>query len=119
MSDRAAATRFYETLGFREESDLPEHQANEMVNEAGVFINLIFNGVKRSENRNLLQDAPEKYPGITHAAFVVDSLAAMMTMLDQAGIEITEGPVQIGERRRTIFIRDPDRNVLEFNELLK
>jgi extradiol dioxygenase family protein len=30
---------------------------------------------------------------------------------------ITEGPVDWG-RRRTCFIRDPDGNVLEFNELV-
>lgn len=118
VTDREVSTRFYETLGFREERDFPEHQANEMVNDAGVFINLIFNGVPRPENRNILQDEPEKYPGFTHAAFVVDDLEALMALLARENIPISEGPVEIGERRRVIFIRDPDRNVLEFNELL-
>ena len=117
VSDRAAATRFYEKLGFREESDLPEHQANEMVNEAGVFINLIFNGVRRPEAGNVLQDEPVKHPGITHAAFVIDDLEGMMAALAREHIAITEGPIEIGGRRRVIFIRDPDGNVLEFNEL--
>ena len=34
-------------------------------------------------------------------------------------IAITEGPIEIGGRRLTLFIRDPDRNVLEFNQLLR
>ena len=33
-----------------------------------------------------------------------------------AGIRITEGPKEIA-RRRYFFIRDPDENLLEFNEL--
>ena len=117
VTDREVATRFYERLGFKEEADLPEHQANEMVNEAGVFINLIFNGVRRPQNRNVLQDEPEKYPGITHVAFVIDDLDDMMATLARERIPISEGPIEIGGRRRVIFIRDPDRNVLEFNEL--
>jgi extradiol dioxygenase family protein len=32
------------------------------------------------------------------------------------GVTITEGPVDWG-RRLTCFLRDPDGNVLEFNEL--
>ena len=117
VTDREISTRFFGKLGFREESDLPDHEANEMVNDDGVFINLIFNGVKRPSNRNVLQDEPVKYPGVTHAAFVVDDLDSLMATLAREDIPITEGPIDIGGRRRVIFIRDPDGNVLEFNEL--
>ena len=117
VSDRARAVAFYEKLGWRVESDLPEHQANEMVNDAGVFINLIFNGVRRDGGRNVLQDEPEKLPGVTHPAFVVDDLDALTGMLQREGIRITEGPIWIGERRRVCFIRDPDGTVLEFDEI--
>lgn len=116
VTDRAVATAFYEKLGWREVADLPEAEANEMRNAAGVRINLIFNGVPRRSN--VLQDEPEKYPGVTHAAFVVDDLDALMDALAAQGIAITEGPVIFDGRRRTIFIRDPDWNVLELNELL-
>lgn len=118
VSDRDASRSFYEKLGWREEIDLPEHTANELVNDAGVYINLIFNAVRRPEGRNVLQDEPLKYPGVTHAAFVVDDMDELVAMLNREGIRITEGPVVYGGRRKVIFIRDPDGTVLEFNELL-
>ena len=48
--------------------------------------------------------------------FVVDSLAELLAWAKEAGVTITEGPVDWG-RRLTCFLRDPDSNVLEFNEL--
>lgn len=116
VTDRARAVAFYEKLGWREELDLPEGQANEMVNEAGVHINLIFNGVPTGRG-NLLQDDMFKYPGVTHAAFVVDSLDALLALCAREEIRITEGPLMIGTRRRVCFLRDPDGTVLEFNEI--
>jgi lactoylglutathione lyase len=118
VTDPETAVRFYKMLGFHNVLDLPEHHANEMTNDAGVTINLIFNGVKREENRNILLDEPVKWPGMTHPAFIVDDLDALATMLNREGVRITEGPHMIGERRRAFFIRDPDGNVLEFDELL-
>lgn len=118
VTDREIAKRFYEKLGWREVVHLPEHSANEMVNDAGVYINLLFNGVKRQENKNILQDEPVKYPGVTHAAFIVDDLDDLMATLDREGIGIADGPVIYTDRRRVIFIRDPDGNVLEFDELI-
>lgn len=118
VTDRRRATDFYGKLGWREVADLPDASANEMVNDAGVRINLIFNGVSRGEAGNILQDEAVKYPGVTHAAFVVDDLDACIRGLEAEEIVITEGPVVFDERRKTIFIRDPDDNVLEFNELL-
>ncbi len=118
VTDRETAVRFYKMLGFSKVLDLPEHHANEMTNDSGVTINLIFNGVKRDQNRNILLDEPVKWPGMTHPAFIVDDLNALLAMLDHEGVRVTEGPHMIGERRRAFFIRDPDGNVLEFNELL-
>ena len=118
VSDRESAMAFYTALGWRQEKDLPEHSANEMVNAAGVYINLIFNGAKRPCARNALQDEPIKLPGITHVAFVVERLDELMARLAVLNIPLTGGPEVYGGRRRVIFIRDPDGNVLEFNELL-
>jgi len=117
VSDPARARSFYERLGFREELRFDDY-ANEMATPAGVRINLVFNAIARTETTNVLQDEPVKLPGITHVAFVVDDLDALATWLDSAGIPITEGPGPIGPRRIGLFFRDPDGNVLEFNQLL-
>ncbi len=117
VTERARAVDFYQKLGFREVKDLPEHQANEMISADGVYVNLIFNGVAREGNRNILMDEPVKYPGITHPAFVVEDFDGLVAMFEREGITITEGPIDIGGRRRVCFIRDPDGNVLEFDEL--
>jgi lactoylglutathione lyase len=117
VSDRARSVAFYETLGFRMIEDLPEHQALEMASDNGVIINLIYNAQARA--RNILLDEPVKHPGVTHPAFVVDSLDAVVNRLNALGIRITEGPEMIGDRRRVCFIRDPDGTVLEFDEVLR
>jgi glutathione S-transferase len=115
VSDRLEALEFYEKLGFIEEGYFPQHQASELVTADGVYINLIFNGVKR--DGNILMDEPIKYPGITHPAFIVDDLDRLLEKLEQENIQVTEGPKYIGERRRACFIRDPDGNVLEFDQI--
>ncbi|MFT3759374.1 VOC family protein [Thauera sp.] len=117
VSDRRRALDFYEALGFTESARFPEHEANEMLSPDGVRINLIFNAARRPHARNVLLDEALKLPGITHPAFVVDDLAALQAWLGQRGIAITEGPHHIGPRRIALFIRDPDGNVLEFNQL--
>lgn len=118
VSDRQRALSFYEALGFRESARFPDYEANEMVTEAGVRINLIFNGARRRGASNVLLDEPIKLPGITHPAFIVDDLAALHAWLQRQGIVVTEGPHPIGPRRVALFIRDPDGNVLEFDQLI-
>lgn len=118
VTDRDRAVKFYETLGWKQAIDLPEHSANEMINDSGIYINLIFNGVARKDNLNILQDELVKHPGITHVAFVIEDMDHLVEVLDRENIGISEGPVIYSNRRKVIFIRDPDGNVLEFNEIL-
>lgn len=118
VSDRQKSIAFYEQLGFREVRCFGQYEANEMETQSGVRINLIFNATRLSNGRNVLLDEPVKLPGMTHPAFVVDDLYALKDWLDNAGIAISEGIRRLGPRRITLFIRDPDRNVLEFNQLL-
>ena len=118
VTDRDIARDFYQKLGFVETEYLPNEQANEMETASGVRINLIMNGAKRPNNANILLDEPIKYAGITHPAFIVDDIEKLQAWLQANQIAITEGPRQIVPRRMTLFIRDPDGNVLEFNQLL-
>ena len=118
VTDRDVSRAFYQKLGFVETEYLPNEQANEMETASGVRINLIMNGAKRPNNANILLDEPIKYAGITHPAFIVDDIEKLQAWLQANQIAITEGPRQFVPRRITLFIRDPDGNVLEFNQLL-
>jgi len=118
VTDAARSISFYEKLGFRIVEELSNERVAEMVTGSGTRINLIFNGVKRPGNRNILMDEPVKWPGHTHPAFIVDALAPLLEWAGQEGVTITEGPNDWG-RRMTLFFRDPDGNVLEFNELVQ
>jgi catechol 2,3-dioxygenase-like lactoylglutathione lyase family enzyme len=116
VTDRARSQAFYEDLGFRLDPDYSSDTALELVSASGVRINLILNGVPTPAGDNVLLDRPQKWPGYTHMAFVVDRLADVLDWAARRDIPITEGPVDWG-RRLTCFLRDPDSNVLEFNEL--
>ena len=116
VSDAKRALAFYADLGFALDPDYSNERVAEIVNDAGVRINLIFNGEPRANN--ILLDEPTKHPGYTHAAFIVDRLDDILAWAADRGVAITEGPVNWG-RRLTCFLRDPDGNVLEFNELIE
>ena len=114
VTDRARALAFYADLGFVEVPELSDDKVAEVVSTAGVRLNLIFNGQPRLNN--VLLDEPRRWPGYTHAAFIVPSLQDLIGWAAARGIAITEGPHD-WSRRLTCFLRDPDGNVLEFNEL--
>ena len=108
--DREVSVAFYQRLGFVLVPHLSNDRVAELVAGQGVRINLIFNG--ESHGGNVLMDEAHKWPGYTHAAFVVADLGAVIRFAEAEGIRITEGPVDWG-RRITCFLRDPDGNVLE------
>ncbi|HEX5257283.1 MAG TPA: glutathione S-transferase N-terminal domain-containing protein [Sphingomicrobium sp.] len=116
VTDRARSLAFYADLGFEVDPPRSNETAIEIVNAQGIRLNLIVNAVPTPEGDNILLDRPEKWPGYTHAAFVVDRLDDVVDWAKRRGTLITEGPVDWG-RRITCFLRDPDLNVLEFNEL--
>jgi len=117
VSERVRSTRFYASLGFTPDPRFDNERVSEMVTRSGVRINLIFNGERIADSHNVLLDDARKLPGFTHAAFIVDSLQAVLDWAAFHEIAITEGPVDWG-RRLTCFVRDPDGNVIEFNEIL-
>lgn len=120
VSNLAVAEAFYRRLGFvRDPQEYSETaSACGLLHLTGLRMHLIFNGIAAPEG-NVLLDATVKRPGYTHAAFVMDRMDELGRWLAGEAIDITEGPVPMGNgRRRVCFIRDPDRIVLEFNELL-
>ncbi len=112
VSDGARAVAFYRQLGF-EPFFWDEHDPVVIArNEAGTEINLIVNANDANEGRNVLMDEPKKYAGHTHVAFDVASIEETVAALAEAGIPITEGPVVLGPGT-SLFVRDPDGNVIE------
>ena len=120
ITERQRALSFYGQLGFHPEDSaaaLVERAVN-LINSKGVRINLICNGASPPDGKNVLMDVEEKWPGFTHPAFIVASLDAILEWAGKVGVSTTEGPVVWDNRRRVCFLRDPDGNVLEFDELL-
>lgn len=120
VTDIDRAQTFYEKLGFLADpaEESPQAKARGLRNEAGLRIHLIYNGVTAPDG-NVLMDVPVKWPGYTHTAFIIDDIDALVSWLDHECIKITEGPAVYGHgRRKVCFIRDPDLNVIEFNQIL-
>ncbi len=112
ISDREESVAFYELLGFELVADAGYDIGNPlvMVHPSGVNINLL-GPATAGAGHNILMDEKPKYPGITHMALKMKDAEATEAFVTEKGIAIT------GRREfhgtRTIFIRDPDRNVLE------
>ena len=113
--DRDRSVGFYAKLGFEVTQ---EHDAARVVvlrNAAGVEINFIVNGAPYGAGENPLMDIGDKYPGYTHVALAVESIAQTVVTLGQLGITISGGPEHLGNGL-SLFIRDPDRNVIELRQ---
>jgi lactoylglutathione lyase len=116
VHDLERSVRFYEVLGFRKTAGPvgPEPVAI-LHNDAGVELNLILNAPSASEP-NILMDVPEKHPGITHVALLCPDILAAKAALEAVGIPLSGGPIQFGPGAKGIFVRDPDRNVIELHQ---
>jgi catechol 2,3-dioxygenase-like lactoylglutathione lyase family enzyme len=123
VTDRDRAVAFYRKLGFEVDAaeDAPDFKAVGLVNRSGARVHLMYECHGPYDGGgNVLMDQPKKWPGYTHAAFTIDSMDDMVAWLKRNDIPITEGPELLGEGRRlTAFFRDPDRNVVEVNQILK
>ncbi len=112
ITDRDRSVAFYELLGFELIADGGFDQGHPLVmlHPSGININLL-GPADAKAGENVLMDEAEKYPGITHIAIKMKSAEDTEAFVNANSIAIT------GRREfrgtKTIFIRDPDRNVLE------
>jgi catechol 2,3-dioxygenase-like lactoylglutathione lyase family enzyme len=112
ISDREKSVAFYELLGFEMIADGGFEQGHPlvMVHPSGINLNLLGPATSR-QGENVLMDEKLKFPGITHVAIKMRSAEETEAFVTTAGIPITGRRSFRGTE--TIFIRDPDRNVLE------
>ena len=118
VTDEDRALAFYKVLGFEVVRRAGFDAVTIVKNAQGVELNLIINGVDRTAGKNILMDVPDKHPGYTHIAYRVADMAATIDAIKRAEIKITQGPATFGDGHVSIFVRDPDRNVIELRARL-
>ena len=110
------ARTFYEQLGFNFDiGPIGPEPVAIMSHPSGIEINFILNAANASAE-NVLMDMEEKHAGYTHIALSVKNVSEVQSELENAGVTITGGPITFPGDSVSIFVRDPDRNVIEFNQ---
>lgn len=114
VREKKRATDFYEMLGFKLITDTGFEKGHPIMMEhaSGVVLNLLGPGTE-PDDENVLMDIDRKHAGYTHIALKVRSLEVLETFLKDNGVEIT-GRFSFKDMS-ALFIRDPDRNVIEFD----
>jgi catechol 2,3-dioxygenase-like lactoylglutathione lyase family enzyme len=114
IKEKSRSVAFYELLGFEFKNDAGFEEGHPVImkHPSGVVVNLL-GPSNMPEGENILMDVSEKYTGITHVALTVSSLDACRLFMKDNEIEIT-GSFSFGGMS-AIFIRDPDRNVIELD----
>lgn len=112
VSDRDRSVAFYEGLGYKVMADAGFAHGHPIIMQhpSGLVLNLLgpANGMA---GENVLMDVDEKFPGYTHVALHIESVEQAETLFENLGIAITGRHKFKGIE--SIFIRDPDRNVIE------
>ena len=112
VSDRDRSTAFYEALGYKLMADAGFEQGHPIIMQhaSGLVLNLLGPSTAKA-GENVLMDVDDKYPGYTHVALHIESVEQAETLFESLGVAITGRHSFKGIS--SIFIRDPDRNVIE------
>jgi len=116
VRDKDRSIAFYESLGFTMIRDVGFDQGHPvmMKNASNLVLNIL-GPSSENKDENILMDVGDKrYAGYTHIALRVASIKKAEDLFNKLGYPITERMSFNGFHG--IFIRDPDRNVLEFDE---
>jgi len=114
VRDKSRSMDFYEVLGFQLIQDVGFDKGHPVIMQhpSGVVVNLL-GPANTMDDSNILMDVDDKYPGYTHIALTVSSLDDAREFMKTNGIEIS-GSFSF-QNMSAIFIRDPDRNVIELD----
>ena len=114
VASKAISVSFYEGLGFRTITDAGFDQGHPIIMQhpSGVVLNLL-GPANVGGSENVLMDISEKHPGITHVSFKVTDMAATKAFLAERDISLS-GEFSF-KGMHAVFIRDPDRNVIELD----
>jgi lactoylglutathione lyase len=114
IRNKSVSVPYYQLLGFEllQDAGFEDGHPIIMKHPSGVVINLL-GPANVTDGKNILMDVEDKYPGITHVALTVGSLEAARSFMEEHDIPITGSFSFKG--MSAIFIRDPDRNVIELD----
>ncbi len=114
IADKSRAVEFYQLLGFEFSGDAGFEEGHPIImrHPGGVVVNLL-GPSDQKEGENILMDVEELYSGITHVALTVSSIAHARQFMRDNNIEET-GSFSFGGMS-AVFMRDPDRNVIELD----
>ena len=115
ISELERSLAFYRHFGFEAVHEDPNDAVVILTNGGGLEINFIVNGAEGDKPHNILMDASTKHPGYTHVALEIASYQDVVAYCAANAIEVSGGPVDLGDGV-SLFIRDPDRNVIELRE---
>lgn len=116
VHDLERSVRFYELLGFtKTDGPIGPEPVAILEHPSGVEVNLILNAPNADEP-NVLMDGARKHPGITHFALLCPDIMSAKERLEAAGVPLSGGPIRFGPGAQGIFVRDPDRNVIELHQ---
>ena len=114
IREKARSVEFFTLLGFELVTDTGFENGHPIImkHPSSVVLNLLGPASTLGDS-NILMDVDEKHTGITHFALTVSSLDEAKQFMSDNDIRIT-GSFSFGNMS-AIFIRDPDRNVIELD----